>query len=74
MSGRQQTLSVGSRPVAEYGPFVRVTHDAWTWLTQCGERVSQRRVLAQFNDWQLRDIGISRAEADGEVGKWFWRP
>lgn len=74
MSDRQQTMSVRSQPVAGYGPLVRITQDAWAWLAQCGERVSQRRVLAQFTDWQLRDIGISRAEADGEAGKWFWRP
>ena len=74
MSGRQQTLSVRPRPIAGYGPLIKAALDARAWLAQCGERVSQRRVLAQFTDWQLRDIGISRAEADGEAGKWFWRP
>jgi uncharacterized protein YjiS (DUF1127 family) len=74
MSGLQQTLCVRPRPVAGYGPLARLARDAWAWLARCGERVSQRRVLAEFTDWQLRDIGISRAEADGEAGKWFWRP
>jgi uncharacterized protein YjiS (DUF1127 family) len=44
------------------------------WALRCLERSAQRRTLAQFSDWQLRDIGISRAEADAEAGKWLWRP
>jgi len=43
------------------------------WALQCAERSAQRRALAQLTDWQLRDIGISRTEADAEAGKWFWR-
>jgi len=74
MSGCQQTVSAGSRPVVARRPLVRATREAWAWLAQCGARASQRRVLAELTDWQLRDIGISRAEADGEVGKWFWHP
>ena len=73
MSGRQQTLSVRPRPVAGYASLIEVARDAWAWLAQCGETVSQRRVLAELTDWQLRDLGISRAEADAEAGKWFWR-
>jgi uncharacterized protein YjiS (DUF1127 family) len=45
---------------------MEVARDAWAWLAQCGETVSQRRVLAELTDWQLRDLGISRAEADAE--------
>jgi uncharacterized protein YjiS (DUF1127 family) len=42
------------------------------WALRCAERASERRALARLTDWQLRDIGISRAEADAEAGKWSW--
>ena len=37
------------------------------------ERVSTRRHLAAMSDHQLKDIGISRADAYSEVQKPFWR-
>ncbi len=79
MSGHQQTAPVGSGPirsgpVAGFRPLVKVAVDAWRWAAQCGARAAERRVLAQLTDWQLHDIGISRAEADAEAGKSFWRP
>lgn len=45
-----------------------------TWILRCAERADERRILAQLTDWELRDIGISRAEADAEAGKCRWRP
>jgi uncharacterized protein YjiS (DUF1127 family) len=41
-----------------------------TWL----ERSRQRRQLGELNDYMLRDIGITRAEAWFEADKPFWRP
>ena len=38
------------------------------------ERATQRAHLAALGDHMLKDIGISRAEADREVAKPFWRP
>ena len=32
----------------------------------------QRRQLASLNDAMLRDIGISRADAEGEYQRHFW--
>ncbi len=40
------------------------------WL----ERGRSRRALATLDDHQLRDIGISRADALLEGAKPFWRP
>jgi len=37
------------------------------------DRARQRRALLSLSDQQLSDIGISRAEADGEGDKPFWR-
>ena len=38
------------------------------------ERVRQRRHLRSLDDYMLRDIGLSRADVEGEAGKPFWRP
>ena len=35
--------------------------------------VKQRRALGQLTDEQLKDIGISRADAMREASKPFWR-
>jgi uncharacterized protein YjiS (DUF1127 family) len=43
-------------------------------LGQCSARAAERRALSRLTDWELHDIGISRAEAAGEAEKWFWRP
>lgn len=37
-------------------------------------RARERRSLAGLNDDLLRDLGISRADADAESRKPFWRP
>ena len=39
------------------------------WL----ERARQRRALAALDDHSLRDIGITRFEAERETQKPFWR-
>jgi len=39
------------------------------WL----DRSRERHALLGLGDLQLRDIGISRAEAEGEGDKPFWR-
>lgn len=37
------------------------------------DRVRERHALVELSDDVLRDLGISRAEADGEAAKPFWR-
>jgi uncharacterized protein YjiS (DUF1127 family) len=36
------------------------------------QRAQQRRQLAEMEDWQLRDLGISREMADAEAARAFW--
>lgn len=36
------------------------------------QRAQQRRQLAEMEDWQLRDLGISREMADREAARPFW--
>jgi len=47
----------------------RIIATLMAWL----DRARERRALLSLSDLQLRDIGVSRAEADGEGGKPFWQ-
>lgn len=38
------------------------------------ERARQRWLLSGLDDHMLRDIGLSRADVEGEVSKHFWQP
>ena len=43
-------------------------------LFEWQERARQRETLGKLSDYMLHDIGISRADAEREVDKPFWRP
>lgn len=43
------------------------------WLMERLERMRERRALAALDDRILHDLGITRAQADNEAGKPFWR-
>jgi uncharacterized protein YjiS (DUF1127 family) len=47
--------------------------EAVTRLLVWHERARERRALLGLSDLQLRDIGISRADAGSEGDKPFWR-
>ena len=57
-------------------PVVAQNHGFWTRLAQRFVHWRMRRagrlVLRDLSDDQLRDIGISRAEAEAEVSKSFF--
>lgn len=40
-----------------------------TWI----ERHRQRSALAELNDRLLKDLGLSRADVEGEARKSFWQ-
>jgi uncharacterized protein YjiS (DUF1127 family) len=42
-------------------------------LLQWHERARQRYDLAELSDHVLKDLGLSRADVEGEVRKPFWR-
>ncbi|GAB5468173.1 MAG: DUF1127 domain-containing protein [Rhodospirillales bacterium] len=44
-----------------------------TGLLRWQDRANERHHLAQMQDHQLRDIGLSRADIDQEARKPFWR-
>ena len=61
-------------PIAQQGVHAaRIVGCLLAWVWHCAERSGQRRNLAQMTDWQLRDIGISRQDADAEASRWLWR-
>jgi len=65
--------SVGSGAASGHDTLVkRAVSHLWAWLGQCRARAADRRALAQLSGWELRDIGISRADAETEAGKWPW--
>jgi uncharacterized protein YjiS (DUF1127 family) len=42
-------------------------------LMGLAERARQRRALLALDDWMLKDIGLSRADAQHEYVKRFWQ-
>lgn len=66
--GRSASHSTPHRPANDN--FLQVAFDRFqVWR----DRVRTRRHLAMMSDYQLKDIGISRADAYSEVQKPFWR-
>ena len=73
ISTRQGVTPRGATPNAgptTTGLLVRILDRLLLWQ----ERASQRQALSSLGDRMLRDIGVSRAEAEREAGKPFWRP
>lgn len=69
----QTARTLGSLIVSAAEPSrslpVRAADTFLTWL----ERARTRRDLATMSDLQLKDVGLSRADIQGEVDKPFWR-
>ncbi|RCX32350.1 DUF1127 domain-containing protein [Thioalbus denitrificans] len=51
----------------------RVLHRGIVLLLEWNQRARQRRQLARLDDYLLRDIGLSRVDAEQEARKPFWR-
>jgi len=45
----------------------------WHWCARCSARSRERRALARLDDNALRDIGVTRRQADAEAAKPFWK-
>jgi uncharacterized protein YjiS (DUF1127 family) len=59
----------GCRSKVDLNPLPRLAHALETWLL----RWDRRRELGPLDDEQLKDVGISRADAAREARKPFWR-
>ena len=53
--------------------LVRDTRALFNLLTTWQQRASMRHQLRTLDDRILKDIGLSRADAEREGGKYFWR-
>lgn len=60
-------IAAPSRP-APLGPHARAIELVLIWIA----RARSRAMLGTLDDRMLRDIGIDRARADGEMSKPFW--
>lgn len=71
------TTVPGARP-GPRGSLRRAIPGAWTrafeTLLVWQERAVERRRLFDLDQRMLRDIGLTRAEAEREAAKPFWRP
>jgi uncharacterized protein YjiS (DUF1127 family) len=65
-----ETLSVGRRFVRPLGIALASFVE---FLGECRSLSRERRSLASLDDWVLKDIGLTRADVEGELGKPFWR-
>lgn len=54
----------------DIGPYIGKMSER---IAEWQERKTQRRQLLSLDDRALRDIGISRADAEREYRKPFWR-
>ena len=43
-------------------------------LQRWQSRAAERRLLARMSDYDLKDLGSSRADVEGETAKSFWQP
>jgi uncharacterized protein YjiS (DUF1127 family) len=56
------------------GAFAIGTEASWRReIDEWVRRSHERGCLAQMSDRELRDIGLTRAEAHAEIRKPFWR-
>ena len=53
--------------------FVAATASLLTSLGRWRQVSGQRRALGELTDHLLKDIGLTRADVDRELGKPFWR-
>jgi len=68
------TVSLGRPTFGGLFQRLRAIPDRALWtLLVWQERARQRRHLASFDDRLLRDMGLSRADAERESALPFWR-
>ena len=74
ISGRAQTdrLSVRTSRATGAGVFGTIAA-VRRWLNEANQRRRGREALAQMTDAQIKDIGITRMQAELEAAKPFWR-
>ncbi len=69
---RPNAASAQRRVLAVLYTTLALAYVAFSWLDEKLERRRSRRLLQELSDHQLRDIGISRADAFEEGRRPFW--
>lgn len=67
------SASGGSRGAADRYTFTARLSEALRIIDDWRERLRTRRDLMRLSDYQLKDIGLSRLDAEKEYVKPFWR-
>ena len=71
-SSRTTAAAYGSYDSVKTWGFFRGTRFR-LWCAQCSARSRQRQALAQLDHNALKDIGVTRRQADAEAAKPFWK-
>ncbi|SMR70786.1 Uncharacterized conserved protein YjiS, DUF1127 family [Aliiroseovarius halocynthiae] len=53
-------------------PAVKHSFSPLTWLATAIQTRRERVALSQLDDHRLKDLGLTRAEADREAGRPIW--
>ena len=56
------------------GLIKRWRHTIVRWIARSRQRRALREIAERSDDYLLKDIGVSRAEAFREADKLFWQP
>jgi uncharacterized protein YjiS (DUF1127 family) len=74
MAERRQDLQIGPQAILRSLAIVAVrqTIRALAMLLYWHDVSRERRALLELDDRMLRDIGITRADAEQEAGRPFW--
>ena len=54
-------------------PMSRIGARCWSSCWRSGSLDRERRALQAMDDAALKDMGLSRADVEGELAKPFWR-
>jgi uncharacterized protein YjiS (DUF1127 family) len=68
----QSSLALSQRPILRSGWLVAVLCSIADWYQYHRQLARERRHLACFDDYMLKDIGLSRADTEREIAKGFW--
>lgn len=71
-AGRRTTTASGSYDRAKTQRLFWGTRFL-RWYARCSELSRQRQALAQLDDHDLKDIGVTREQANAEAAKPFWK-
>jgi uncharacterized protein YjiS (DUF1127 family) len=73
MKDLQDVSEISAQPLRNPHPLRRLFRSLFRSLWQRLERARTRRLLAQLNNRDLADLGLSHADRLNELEKPFWR-